>query len=110
MRTTGLKALLLSTSLLSTSLLSASLLLGLVASVPRLAGAAEPCAWRHPGKPSRLFLEDRLAVLRRYYDPQWAACAAPKGGRVSIEWRVGSDAQAPPRRHRRGGAEARPCR
>lgn len=90
MRTTGLKA------LWAAGLLTAGpLLVGLAASMPQLARAAE-CAWRHPGKPSRLFLDDRLAVLRRYYDPQWAACAAPSGGRVSIEWRVGNDAQAPP--------------
>lgn len=68
----------------------------LLAAVPGLARAREPCAWRHPGKPSRLFLEGRVAVFRRYYDAQWAACAAAAGGKVSIEWRAGTDPQAPP--------------
>ncbi|MEY4545303.1 MAG: hypothetical protein RL685_1498 [Pseudomonadota bacterium] len=111
MRTTGLKALraraliakavlvveLLPARRTAARLLTATLLaMGLATATAGLAHAAEPCAWRHPGKPSRLFLDDRLAVLRRYYDAQWAACAAPNGGRVTIEWRVGSDPQATP--------------
>jgi hypothetical protein len=93
LRTTWLSA--LPGARLAAGLLVAALTAGLALSRPPLARAAE-CAWRHPGKPSRLFLDDRVAVLRRYYDPQWTACAAPNGGRVSVEWRVGSDAQAPP--------------
>lgn len=85
MRATGLKAL----------LGGAALVLAAAAVLP-LARAAEPCAWRHPGKSPRVFLERNIAVLRSYYDAQWAACAAPEGARVSIEWRTGTDPQAPP--------------
>lgn len=78
------------------ALLVAAALALLAAAVPLLAHAEQPCTWRHPGKAPRLFLEGRVAVLRRYYDAQWAACAAPEGGRVSIEWRTGSAPGAPP--------------
>jgi hypothetical protein len=83
MRKTALKALLLAAGVTA-------------ATLPLPSHAAEPCAWRNPGKLSRLFLERRVAIFRRYYDAQWASCAAPEGGRVTLEWRTGMDPQAPP--------------
>jgi hypothetical protein len=88
----------------STFLIAAALFAGLVGlavlwlAVPGLAAAADPCAWKDPGKIPRLFLQDRVAIFRYPYDAGWAACAASKGDEVQVQWRAGDDAGAPPLR------------
>jgi hypothetical protein len=54
-----------------------------LAAAPARARAAEPCLWRHPGKPSRLFVDRRVAVMRRYYDAQ------TRSGRPALPHRAG---------------------
>jgi hypothetical protein len=61
------------------------------------AAAQENCTWRDPGKPPRLYVEDRTAFFRTYYPAEWANCVTASGGkRIEIEWLAGNDPSAPP--------------
>jgi hypothetical protein len=54
--------------------------------------AESSCPWKEPGKPPRIYVEDRVVFFRTYYTPEWAACALTKGNkRVEVEWLVGND-------------------
>ena len=70
--------------------------LALVAGMPWLVEAADPCTWRAGPKPSHVRLDDRVAFFRHYFDPRWAACVAPENAPVVVEWRVTGDPQAAP--------------
>jgi hypothetical protein len=71
-------------------------LLGLVLwipTVPLLARAENSCPWKDPGKPPRIYVEDRVVFFRVYYTPEWATCVIAKGNkRVEVEWLVGNNA------------------
>ncbi len=90
-------------------------LLGLLLASPALARADDACVWKDPGKPPRVLVDDRVASVREYYSPSWAACLAPAGPHdVEVEWLFGVDPDAPPihseKIHIRAGQEDGPIK
>jgi hypothetical protein len=76
---------------------SASLIAAALAvAIPWQAQAGEPCTWKDPGKPPRLFLRDGVVVLRSYYASAWAACAARPNDKVRVQWFAGKDIAGTP--------------
>ncbi len=72
-------------TLRSTPLIAAAL----AVAIPWQVQAGEPCVWKDPGKPPRLFLRDRVVVFRSYYASGWVACAARPNDKVRVQWFAG---------------------
>jgi hypothetical protein len=73
------------------------ILLALLLAAPAFARADDACVWKDSGKPSRVLVNDRVAIFREYYSPTWAAClgsAAPRD--VEVQWLLAADPDAPP--------------
>jgi len=73
------------------------ILCGLLAFAPALTRADDECVWQDPGIAPQVSVDGRVASLREYYSPQWAACAVRAGQRnVEVEWRFASEPKGPP--------------
>ncbi len=71
-------------------------LLGLLVTAPAFARADDTCDWKDSGKPSHVFVQDGIAILRTYYSPSWAACASAADKAVEVQWLFAGDPTAAP--------------
>lgn len=71
--------------------------LALLFAAPTFARADDACVWKDPGKPARVLIDDRIAIVREYYSPTWAACLASAAPRdVEVQWLLAGAPDAPP--------------